>query len=46
MIPHEREMVKRLAKQPFTLLGINSDDSREVLAKAGRVRARFDRMMV
>jgi hypothetical protein len=25
MIPHERTLVKRLADQPFTLLGINSD---------------------
>ncbi len=33
MIPHEREMVKRLAKQPFTLLGINSDESRSALQK-------------
>ncbi len=31
MIPHEREMVKRLADQPFTLLGINSDESRSAL---------------
>jgi len=33
MIPHEREMVKRLADKPFTLLGINSDESRSVLQK-------------
>ncbi len=33
MIPHEREMVKRLANQPFTLLGINSDESRSALEK-------------
>jgi hypothetical protein len=31
MLPHEREMVKRLADQPFTLLGINSDSSRSAL---------------
>ena len=33
MIPHEREMVKRLAGKPFTLLGINSDESRSALKK-------------
>lgn len=33
MMPHEREMVKRLADQPFTLLGINSDSSRSALQK-------------
>lgn len=33
MIPHEREMVKRLADKPFTLLGINSDESRSALKK-------------
>jgi hypothetical protein len=33
MLPHEREMVKRLKDQPFTLLGINSDESRSALQK-------------
>ncbi len=33
MLPHEREMVKRLADKPFTLLGINSDKSRSALKK-------------
>src|SRR5262245_58261149 len=33
MIPHEREMVKKLADEPFTLLGINSDQSRSALNK-------------
>jgi hypothetical protein len=33
MLPHEREMVKRLADKPFTLLGINSDESRSALKK-------------
>lgn len=33
MIPHEREMVKRLKDKPFTLLGINSDGSRSTLKK-------------
>ena len=33
MIPHEKEMVKRLADKPFALVGINSDGDRSVLAK-------------
>jgi peroxiredoxin len=33
MLPQEREMVKRLAGKPFTLLGINSDESRSALKK-------------
>src|SRR5262245_31628574 len=33
MLPHEREMVKRLESKPFTLLGINSDQSRSALKK-------------
>lgn len=31
MLPHEREMVKKLEDRPFTLLGINSDGSRSAL---------------
>jgi hypothetical protein len=31
MYPHERSLVKRLADQPFALLGINSDQDREKL---------------
>jgi hypothetical protein len=31
MYPHERSLVKRLAGQPFALLGINSDSDREQL---------------
>jgi hypothetical protein len=31
MYPHERSLVKRLADEPFALLGINSDRSREAL---------------
>ena len=31
MLPHEREMTKRLAGQPFTLIGINSDQGRSAL---------------
>jgi len=33
MIPHERKMVEKFAKQPFVLLGINSDESRSALTK-------------
>ena len=31
MYPHERSLVKRLADQPFALLGINSDRDLEAL---------------
>jgi hypothetical protein len=31
LIPHERELVARLADKPFTFLGINSDPSRSAL---------------
>ena len=30
MVPHERELVKRLEGKPFVLLGVNGDDDREV----------------
>jgi hypothetical protein len=33
MYPHERSLVKRLAGQPFALLGINSDRNRDELKK-------------
>ena len=33
MYPHERSLVKRLDGQPFALLGINSDKSRDDLKK-------------
>jgi len=33
MLPHERDLVQRLANRPFTLLGINSDESRSALKK-------------
>ena len=33
MYPHERSLVKRLADQPFTLLGINSDRDRDEIKK-------------
>jgi hypothetical protein len=31
MYPHERSLVKRLANQPFALLGVNSDRDRDEL---------------
>ncbi len=33
MYPHERSLVKRLADEPFALLGINSDSDRQELKK-------------
>src|SRR5262245_54931459 len=33
MYPHERSLVKRLADQHFTILGINSDRARKELKK-------------
>jgi hypothetical protein len=33
MIPHERELAKKLADKPFTLLGINSDEGRSALKR-------------
>ena len=33
MLPHERSLVKRLEKQPFVLLGVNSDRDRHELKK-------------
>lgn len=34
MYPHERSLVEKLAGQPFALVGVNSDESPEKLAKA------------
>jgi peroxiredoxin len=31
MIPHERSLVKKLAGQPFALIGVNSDPKRDEL---------------
>jgi len=31
MYPHERSLVKRLADQPFALLGVNSDKDKAML---------------
>jgi Thioredoxin-like len=33
MLPHEKEMVKRLKDKPFALLGINSDGDRSAVNK-------------
>jgi len=33
MYPRERSLVKRLAGQPFALVGVNSDEDREALEK-------------
>ncbi len=37
MVPHERELVKRMEGRPFVLFGVNGDDdrasAREVMAK-------------
>ena len=36
MYPHERSLVKRLANQPFALIGVNSDRDRERLKEVLR----------
>ena len=33
MYPHERSLVKRLADQPFALIGVNSDSDLDMLHK-------------
>ncbi len=33
MYPHERSLVKRLAGEPFALIGVNSDKDKAKLAK-------------
>jgi hypothetical protein len=33
MFPHERSLVKSLEGRPFALIGVNSDDDKELLAK-------------
>ena len=38
MIPHEKQMVKRLKARPFALIGINSDGDRSALGKILTVR--------
>jgi hypothetical protein len=32
MYPHERSLVKRLAAEPFALIGVNSDADKQALA--------------
>jgi hypothetical protein len=34
MVPHERSLVKRSENKPFALLGINVDETKEVLKKS------------
>ena len=34
MYPHERSLVERFQGKPFTLLGVNTDSSREELKQA------------
>jgi hypothetical protein len=36
MYPHERSLVKRLANEPFALIGVNSDPKEKVLAALKR----------
>ena len=38
MIPHEKTLVKRLEKEPFALIGINSDGSVEQLREILKTR--------
>ena len=33
MFPHERSLVKKLEGRPFALLGVNFDNSKEILKK-------------
>jgi peroxiredoxin len=34
MYPHERSLVKKLADEPFALIGVNSDKTPEILTAA------------
>jgi hypothetical protein len=34
MLPHERSLVEHYRKEPFVVLGVNTDPSREALARA------------
>jgi len=36
MYPHERSLVKRLEKEPFVLVGMNSDESPEIYREAAK----------
>jgi len=33
MIPHERELVKKMAKKPFVLVSVSADEDKEALVK-------------
>jgi len=33
MVPHERSLVKKMEGKPFALLGVNFDNSKEILKK-------------
>ena len=33
MIPHERELVKKMAKKPFVLVSVSADDEKDALVK-------------
>ena len=41
MIPHEKTMVEKLKNRPFALLGINSDQDRDVLKDNKKEAARY-----
>ena len=36
LVPHERELVKRLAGKPFVLVGVNGDEDRDTAKKVAR----------
>ena len=36
MYPHERSLVEELKEKPFVLLGVNSDDSPDIVKRAMR----------
>jgi hypothetical protein len=42
MLPHEKELVKRLKEQPFALIGINSDDKETLKGKTLKERLAED----
>ena len=42
MIPHEKTMVEKLKNRPFALLGINSDQDRDVLKELQKAKLSAD----
>jgi hypothetical protein len=42
MIPHEKTMVEKLKNRPFALLGINSDEDRDVLKELQNAKPPLD----